>query len=251
MLRTIRLIRRSFPHRPVFDTAVSHALLRRVGEGLQPETLRIHIPAKMVAFGRQDVNSPGYLEAAVAARAGGYAAVERLAGGRAAVFHPGTIAFGWTIPDHEPRAGITTRFKEIAEIVAATLDRMGIDAHVGEVPGEYCPGPYSVNARQRFKIMGVGQRLTRGAAHVGGVMVVNDGKAVRDILIPVYDALGLDWDPRTVGSIEDELGAPRDLEKVEDAFIHEFVERFPLEEGLFDDATLALAEELAEDHVAP
>ena len=86
---------------------------------------------------------------------------------------------------------------------------------------------------------------------MGGVIVVNDGKAVRDILVPVYDALGLEWNPSTVGSVEDELGAPRDLEKVSDAFIDEFADRFPLEEGLFDDGTLALAEELAPDHVAP
>ncbi len=251
MLRTITLIRRSFPHQPVFDTAVSHALLRRAGRGEIGETLRVSTPARMVAFGRQDIASAGYKTAAVEARQRGFAAIERLAGGRAAVFHPGTIAFAWTVPDLEARAGITTRFKEIADVVAATLERLGVDAHIGEIPGEYCPGAYSVNARHRRKIMGVGQRVIRGAAHVGGVIVVNDSAAVHDVLVPVYEALAVPWEPDTAGSIEDELGAPRDLERIADMFVEEFADRFALREGLLDAETLAEAETLAAGHASP
>lgn len=235
----------------MFDTAVSHALLRRAGRGEIGETLRVSIPARMVAFGRQDVAGDGYKQAAVEARQRGFAAIERLAGGRAAVFHPGTISVSWTVPDLEPRAGINTRFKDIANIVAGTLERLGVDAHIGELPGEYCPGTFSVNARWRRKIMGVGQRVIAGAAHVGGVMVVNDSAAVRDVLVPVYDALGVAWDPVTAGSIEDELGAPRDIEKVADTFIAEFADHFTLEEGLLDEPTLVEAEALAPGHASP
>ncbi len=251
VLRTIKLIRRSFPHQPVLDTGVSHALLRRAGRGEVGETLRVSIPGRMVAFGGQDVTAAGYNEAAVEARQRGYAAIERLAGGRAAVFHPGTIAFTWTIPEPEAQAEITTRFKEVAEIVAGTIERLGIEVHIGEIPGEYCPGAYSVNARKKHKIMGVGQRIVRGAAHVGGVIVVNDSAGVRDVLIPVYKALGLAWDPSTAGSIEDELGAPRDLEKVADMLIEEFADRFTIQEGLLDAETLAEAEALAPSHASP
>ncbi len=251
MLRSINVIRHSFPHRPIFDTAVSHALLRGASRGEITETLRLHIPARMVAFGRRDVTSPGYAEGAVIARAGGFAAVERIAGGRAAVFHPGTIAFAWTIPDPEPRNGIATRFREISEIVSAALGRMGVEAHIGELPGEYCPGAYSVNARKRTKIMGVGQRVVRGAAHVGGVIVVNDHNTVRNILIPVYEALDLAWDPRTVGSIEQELGAPRDLERILDALLIEFDKRYELQETLIPERVLIEAEKLAPGHAAP
>jgi len=235
----------------VLDTAVAHALLRRAGRGEIGETLRVSIPAKKVAFGRQDVASDGYKQAAVEARQRGFAAIERLAGGRAAVFHPGTIAFSWTVPELEARAEITLRFKEIAEIVANALDHLGVDAHIGEIPGEYCPGAYSVNARRAQKIMGVGQRIIRGAAHVGGVVVVNDSASIRDVLVPVYNALELEWDPTTVGSIEDELGAPRDLEIVADTLIESFAERFNLREGLLDDQTLAEAETLTADHASP
>lgn len=251
MLRNITLIRSSFPHQPVLDTAISHALLRRAGRGEVGETLRVGFPARKVAFGRRDVASDGYKQAAVEARQRGFAAVERLAGGRAAVFHPGTIAFSWTVPELEARAEITLRFKEIAEIVAEALEQLGLDVHIGEVPGEYCPGAYSVNARATSKIMGVGQRIIRGAAHVGGVIVVNDSRAVRDVLVPVYSALDIEWDPATVGSVEDELGAPRDLEKVADTFIESFAARFTLREGLLDAETLAEAGMLAPDHASP
>jgi lipoate-protein ligase A len=139
----------------------------------------------------------------------------------------------------------------MADIVAATLERLGVDAHIGEIPGEYCPGAYSVNARRERKIMGVGQRVIRGAAHVGGVIVVNDAASVRDVLLPVYAALEIPWEPATVGSIENELGAPRDLEKVADTFIAEFADRFHLTEGLLDDITLAEAEVLAPGHASP
>ncbi|MGI9611150.1 MAG: lipoate--protein ligase family protein [Acidimicrobiia bacterium] len=251
MLRAITLIRSSFPHQPVFDTAVSHALLRRAGRGEIGETLRVSVPARMVAFGGQDVASDGYKEAAVEARQRGFAAIERLVGGRAAVFHPGTISFAWTVPDLEPRAGTATRFKEIAMVAAGTLERLGVEAHIGEIAGEYCPGAYSVNARGQRKIVGVGQRVIAGAAHVGGVIVVNNSAAVRDVLVPVYNALGVPWDPITAGSIEDELGAPRDIEKVADAFVAEFADHFFLEEGLLDDATLAEADTLAPGHASP
>ncbi len=86
----------------------------------------------------------------------GFAAVERLAGGRAAVFHEGTLAFAWAVPERTPRLGIRARFEELSSFVETALRSLGVDARVGEVPGEYCPGPYSVSARGERKLMGSG-----------------------------------------------------------------------------------------------
>jgi lipoate-protein ligase A len=99
--------------------------------------------------------------------------------------------------------------------------------------------------------MGVGQRVIGGAAHVGGVIVVNDAAAIRNVLVPVYEALGVSWEPATVGSVERELGAPRDIEKVADTFVAEFADRFALEEGLIGDATLEEADTLVQGHASP
>ena len=68
----IDLLRTAFTDRPAFDTAVSHAVLERVARGEVSETFRIGRPGPMVAFGRLDLASPGYPDAAHAARAGGF-----------------------------------------------------------------------------------------------------------------------------------------------------------------------------------
>src|SRR5436190_18498771 len=188
--RPIRLIRTAMGDEPT-DTAVSHALLRRVSDGSEPETLRLYRPQRVVAFGPKDRLAPGYAAAVEAARSHGFGALDRLAGGRAAVFHEETIAFAWCIPELAPRLTITERFEALASIMVAAFRSLGVDARVGEVLGEYCPGEFSVNARGRTKLMGVGQRVVAHAAHVGGVVVVGRSDLVRDVLVPVYAHLGL------------------------------------------------------------
>jgi lipoate-protein ligase A len=187
------------------DTAVSATLLRWVSDGKLPESVRIHRPGDVVAFGPKDRHEPGYAAALRAAHDHGYGAVDRLAGGRAAVFHGGTIAFSWVVPDETPRLRIRPRFERMSGAVTEALRGMGVDAHVGEVPGEYCPGEFSVNARGRTKLMGVGQRLVQHAAHVGGVVVVDGADRIRDVLVDVYRELGLAWKPATVGALADEV----------------------------------------------
>ena len=248
--RKIRVTREAFRERAALDTAVSRALLRQVARGEEPETLRVYTPADVVAFGPQDTRAEGYAKAAAAARAAGFEAIERLAGGRAAVFHSGTIAFSWTMPDSVPRTDVMARFDEIADILMRALWRLKIDARVGEVPGEYCPGQHSVNARGKRKLMGVGQRLIKGAAHVGGVVVVSGGERIRDVLLPVYDALGVDWCPVTVGSVEDEIGGA-DCKAVAQAILDEFGARYALYEGALSAETLRLAKTLEAEHLAP
>ena len=250
MNRTIRLVRESFAARPALDTAVSHALLERVSAGLEPETLRLYRPAAVVAFGPADTVSPGYAAACAAARGADFEAIERLAGGRAAVFHDQTIAFAWTIPDASPRAHVGERFAELSAIVAAAFRRLGVDAHVGAVPGEYCSGAYSVNARGERKLMGVGQRLFAAAAHVGGVVVVGDSERLREVLLPVYRALGLEWDPSTAGSVRDELGTVS-YEAVERALVEEFAHYHELVETGVSSDTLVLAERWEPAHRSP
>jgi lipoate-protein ligase A len=173
--------------------------------------------------------------------------VLRLAGGRAAVFHHGTLAFAHATPDDRPTRGTRERFERTGEWLVAALKRLGVDARVGEIPGEYCPGAFSVNAGGRIKLAGVGQRLIAGAAHLGGVLVVRDTAAVRNVLIPVYQALGLDWDPATTGSVEDEVPGIT-LDRAIDAILTELEGRYELTDGDFDEETLARARELEGQH---
>ena len=220
-------------------------MLERVARGELPETFRIGRPGAMVAFGRLDLASAGYPEAAHAARERGFEAIKRLAGGRAAVFHPGTIAFAWAGPAKDTWSATHARFRTAAGIVERALRRLGVDARVGEGPGEYCPGDYSVNARGRTKLAGIGQRLIKGAWHIGGVIVVEDGERVRDVLIPVYEALGLAWDPATSGAVADEAPGATWEDAVE-ALVAELPDHQPAE---FDAMTLAEAERLSPEHL--
>ena len=247
---TIQLLTEQYPDRPAFDTALSHALLRSVAAGEVPESLRLHQPGSIVAFGRQDVVGPGYLPAVKASRAAGYEAIERLAGGRAAVFHAGTIAFAWTIPSEKPREEIKLRFDALTATLLNAFRALGADARIGEVPGEYCPGSYSINVSGRHKVMGTGQRIIGGAAHVGGVIVVEGGDRIAEILIPVYQALELPWNPATSGDLAGAVpGITR--EDVLAAIVTEFDRRYGLAEGRIDQATLARAAALEDDHLSP
>ena len=242
----LRLIRHSFPDQPELSTAVSRTILERVAAGELPPTVRIHRPGREVAFGRQDVANPGYEAARSAAREAGFAAVERLAGGRAAVFHPGTVAIARAYSDPQPPKRTYARFEEMADLIAAGLRDLGVEALVGEIPGEYCPGAYSVNARGATKLAGIGQRMIRGGAHMGGVVVASGGREVADVLIPVYRALELDWDPATSGSVADELGRDVDPGEVEEALISELGKSYALVDAELDEQTVRLAEEKLE-----
>lgn len=243
----LRLVRHGFPDRPAFGTAVARATLVRVAAGELPATLRLHRAGPVLAFSRQDRASPGFAPAERAARELGFEPVLRLAGGRAAAFHEETLACGWAVPDRRPTARTTERFRELAELLGDVLRRLGVDARVGEVPGEYCPGAWSVNARGRTKLVGIGQRLVAGGAHRGAVIVVGGSDRVRDVLTPVYEALELAWNPATAGSVEDEvgeLGTPA----VEEAILAALAERYDLREEPLDQATVELAAQLEDGH---
>jgi len=245
--RRIQLLERSFSERPAFDTAVSRALLHAVGEGRAPESLRLHTPGEVVAFSILDRARPGFAGAVVAARRAGFGAVLRLAGGRAAVFHRQTLSFSWCVPVRDARRGIPERFEAVASVIAEALCELGVDARVGAVPGEYCPGDYSVNARGRTKLMGVGQRVVRHAAHVGGVLVVAGAERIREVLAPVYREMGLVFDPARVGSVSEELGGISQAE-VADALCSAFGRHHELIPAELSLELLADAETLAPEH---
>lgn len=230
------------------DTGVSRALLEQVSAGELPETFRIHVPGRVVAFGKQDTLSSGFNSAVEIAHSRGYDSVVRLPGGRAAVFHEETVAFSWTVPSLDPMRGIRERFGAASTLVTKALDRLGVPAAVGAVPGEYCPGEFSVHNVRRMKIAGIGQRLGRRAAHIGGVLVVGETGAIRDILVPTYRALDIDWNPSTVGSVRDvEPGIGTSA--VIDAIVETLATANPIVEATIGADTLGRARELAPFHL--
>jgi lipoate-protein ligase A len=234
-VRRLRVLHESFPDDPALDAAVSRATLDRVAAGELPETLRLARPGRVVAFAKRDVLAPGYAEAVAAARGAGFGSVTRLAGGRAAVFHEGTLELAHAVPDPDPRPRIHERFEAEASLIAEALQSLGVDARVGEVPGEYCPGRWSVNAGGTRKLAGIGQRVIHGGAHVGTVVVVEDAESIRRVLEPVYAALELDWDPDTVGAVN------RPWQAAHDALLAAYATRYELVPSSLDPETLESA----------
>jgi lipoate-protein ligase A len=221
------------------ELATSHALLRRVAAGELGDVLRLYRPPATVAFGKLDTLRRGFPRAVEAARAHGYEPVLRLPGGHAAAYHRDSLCVDvvWALDDPVP--GTHERFASEGERLAGALRTLGVDAHVGEVPGEYCPGAYSVNARGRVKLIGTAQRLIRGASLLGASVVVGDGPGIRAVLDDVYAALELPWDASTAGAIDEEV--PVTLDAVEAALTSAY--QIPRAEP--DGETLALAERLA------
>lgn len=258
---SLRVIDASYAGRADLGTGVSAALMRRVALGQLEPTMRLHRSGPILAFGRLDKLAPGYGRAVTIAREHGYEPIERLAGGRAAVFHEGSISFSLATREPAANAGTRRRFAAMADTIASALSRLGVDARVGEVEGEYCPGEYSVNGRGAVKLAGIGQRVITGGAHVGGVIVVRGAERIRAVLEPVYEALGLDWDPATSGSIAVELdtddatvsAAEPDplMARVIDSMRAVMSERFELVPGDLDEETLRLATDLRANHTAP
>ena len=199
----MQLHRDRFPGRPVLDTAVSHAMLRRVARGEAPDSLRLYRPDNALLFSNLDARRRGYARALELAREAGFEPVVRLAGGHAAVFLESSLAFAWASADPDAALHIRPRFERLSGWVVAALERLGLDARIGELAGEYCPGEFSVNLGGRIKVMGVGQRVIRGGAHVGGVITVADTLRLREVLAPIYAALELEFRAETAGGIAD------------------------------------------------
>jgi lipoate-protein ligase A len=186
-------------------------LLDEVKRGLRGPTLRLYRPRPTMAFGQRDTRLPGFEAARVASLARGFEPVVRKAGGRAAAYHEGTLIVDHIEPAAEAMVGHRHRFEVFGELYAGVLRRLGVDARVGEIPGEYCPGEYSVHgvpgersaAAAPVKLVGTAQRVVAGAWLFSSVFVVSDAAPVRAVLTDVYRALGLPFDPGTAGAADD------------------------------------------------
>jgi octanoyl-[GcvH]:protein N-octanoyltransferase len=241
------VIRESSPRRPTLEVAVSHALVERVNEGALAAVVRLYRPAPTVAFGRLDALRPGYAAAAAAARELAFEPVLRAPGGHAVAYHKGCLGIDEVIPEADPIAGLQDRFARSSELLAEALRTLGVDARVGRVAGEFCPGDFTVNARGRVKLVGTAQRVVRHASLLAASVAVTGADALRGALGAVYEPLGLEWDRGTAGAVEDDVPGVG-LDEVERAVLEAYARRFELVEGALDGGTLALAGRLEARH---
>jgi lipoate-protein ligase A len=246
----VRLLRDSLPDPPALDVAVSHALLRRVARGEIEPTVRLYRPAPTLAFGRLDALRPGFAEAGDAARDAGFQPIVRLAGGHAAAYHEQSLIYEEIVAQPNVTAGLHDRFRDAADLLAGALASLGVETHVGEIPGEYCPGAYTVSAAGRIKLVGSAQRAVRGAAMLSAFILVGGGDRLRGVLFDVYRALEIAWRPATAGALAD-VAPGVTTEAVEAAVLAARGEDRPLVDATLDADTLALARTLEPRHRWP
>jgi lipoate-protein ligase A len=232
---------------PVLDLALATALLQQVAAGRRGPVIRVYRPAPTLAFGRRDSFLPGFERAAAAAMSAGFAPAIRSAGGRAAAYHGECLVIDEIVPAPDAMADVDARFADEAESQAQALRGLGIDARVGEVPGEYCPGRFSVNAGGQTKLIGAAQRIISGAWLFSTVVVVGVSTPIRAVLTDVYAALGLEWDPASVGSIADELRGAT-VEQVQAALLAPLAARYGLSPAHVTDTDREAARALLDRH---
>jgi len=165
------------------DLERSVELLRQVASGDGPERLlRLYTPAPTLALTRRESLMPGYDIAVAAAERLGFTPAIRPTGGRAAAYDETCLVFD-LVEREESHADPTALFAQAGRTIVDALRGLGVDARLGEVPGEYCPGAYSINARGAVKLVGTSQRGVRGARL---------GRDDRDFLFDRLDDLPVD-----------------------------------------------------------
>ncbi len=188
------------------DIDFTFALLREMQSDPDAQPLlRVYRPRPTVAFSRRESLMPTFAAASDAALAHGSTPVIRLAGGRAVAYDDDCLVIDLLTPSTEAERFATQEvFDVAAACIRSVLVDLGVDARVGEVPGEYCAGAHSVNARGRVKLVGIAQRVTRGARLVTASLVLGHAERLRNVVDDVYSAMGLEWDPATFGTLADE-----------------------------------------------
>jgi octanoyl-[GcvH]:protein N-octanoyltransferase len=198
------------PFRPLLVTgdhtdemAATRTLLADVAAGRHPPALRLYRPQPTVAFSRRETHRPGYPAAVAAAHRHGFQPVVRNAGGQAVAYAPGSLVVELVGPDPSPVDRLRARFAAFAGTLAATLRTLGVDASVGRLDGEYCPGDYSILGAGRIKLAGTAQRLVSRAWLCSASLIVEDAAPLRAVLIDVYHCLQVSWRPETLAAAAD------------------------------------------------
>ncbi|WP_427175082.1 lipoate--protein ligase family protein [Arthrobacter sp. 92] len=222
--RTLTIVRQEHSLGAARDLEFGIELLGLARTGKVGPTLRTYRPAPTVAFGQRDAHLPGFEAAARACRDLGFEPLVRKAGGRAAAYHEGTLVIDHVEPNADAIAGAKGRFAFFGEMLAGALRGAGVHAAVGEIPGEYCPGEFSVHGlnpadpQHPVKLIGTAQRVVSGGWLFSSVIVVENSTPIREVLTASYEALGLDWDPATAGAVTD-LVPGLDVAAIENAVI--------------------------------
>jgi octanoyl-[GcvH]:protein N-octanoyltransferase len=233
---------------PALELALARAMVTQARLGQIAETVRIYRPtAAVVVFGRRDTRLSGFPRAAAAARAAGFEPVVRATGGRAVAYTGEALVVDHVRPEQASTGGQDARFTEFGQKFVDLFRGFGLDARLGAVPGEYCPGAHSVNARGVEKLVGTAQRMVPGAWLFSSLLVVGDEDRLRPVLAEVYRCLDQDFDESSVGSLSREVPG-LDIDDLEEAVVAAYRAGAPATTVQVDSDLLELATSLVAQH---
>lgn len=189
-------------------------------------SLRIYRPRPTAAFALRDTTLPQFGQAAEAMRGMGFVPVDRRTGGQLAVYNSSALVIDLVSPHTEPRLHVAERFRVFSAKIAEVLQDFSVDARVGGLAGEYCPGEYSVNAGGRMKLAGLAQRIGRFGYHLGAVISVEASAEAGEAVAEAYRILGFPFEPSTFGALTD-FAEGITFTALRDALVMRLTQRFP------------------------
>lgn len=197
------IFRDSNPEKPARDMELTALLLQDVAERRSPPTLRVFTTGPTVAFGKQDSFRSGFERATRSALLHGFEPVIRQAGGHAVAYDQESVIVELVRSETQSLGGVETRFMQLSELISASLGQLGVELELGELPGEYCPGRFSLHLPAGPKVAGIAQRVIRGASLTTAVITVGSSQQVAAVTQQVYSNLNLTLDVSTIGAIVD------------------------------------------------
>ena len=227
---------------PEVGFGLQQAVLEEVAAGERGPVALMWSSSPYVGATRPEARRTGFAEAARSVETLGFPVLVRNSGGGAVAANGGSLSFSLTFPVEDLRHGLYERYAGGVELVASALRRVGADAEGGEVEGEFCPGAYSVRSGgwRGVKHAGLAQRVTKRAARLEALVLVEDTGSVREALARFYDGLGLPFRPSCVADL------PARLPDVVDALAEEGRGRYGGRAGSIGAETLERARDLRE-----
>jgi octanoyl-[GcvH]:protein N-octanoyltransferase len=202
-LSTVQILIAECLARPEDGFGLQQAVLEEVTAGVRAPTALIWTSSRFIGATRSETCLPNFDAAVRLAGEAGFPVLIRNSGGGAVAANGGSISFSLTFPVRDLRQGLYERYTEGAELIIATLGKLGVAAEAGGVEGEFCPGAYSVRSGgySGIKIAGLAQRVTRRAARVEALILVTKTTELKRVLKRFYRALGLPFRPESIADL--------------------------------------------------
>lgn len=227
---------------PEVGFGLQQAVLEEVASGERGPTALMWSSSPYVGATRPETRRTGFSGAARSVEALGFPVLVRNSGGGAVAANGGSLSFSLTFPVEDLRHGLYERYAGGVDLVSSALRRVGVDAEGGEVEDEFCPGAYSVRSGGWLgvKHAGLAQRVTKRAARLEALILVDDTGPVREALARFYGGLGLPLRPSCVADL------PARLPDVVEALSEELRGRYGGRAGNIGAGTLERARGLRE-----